>query len=94
MQINDLAHSKLAIWVGATTRTPAAGRVFRRWWQWGGANNLPRWPEVTAIVKRILKAYQQDAKDWQRINDWLDRISWPRFFKLTNLPFTKVHVDN
>lgn len=60
----------------------------------GGANNPPRWPEATAIVKRILKAYQQDAKDWQRINDWIDRIGGPRFFELTILPFTKFHVDN
>jgi sulfite reductase beta subunit len=50
----------------------------------GGANNLPRWLEATAIVKGILKAYQQDAKNWQRINDWIDHIGWPRFFKLTN----------
>ena len=60
----------------------------------GVPNNPPRWPEATAIVKRILRAYREDAKDWERINDWIDRIGWPTFFELTGLPFTKYHIDN
>jgi len=58
------------------------------------AVNPPRWPEATAIVKRILKAYKEDARDWERVNDWIDRIGWPRFFEATGLPFTKFHIDN
>ena len=60
----------------------------------GIPNNPPRWPEATAIVKKILYTYKEDAKDWERINDWIDRIGWPRFFELTELPFTKFHIDN
>ena len=26
-------------------------------------------------------------------NDWIDRVGWPRFFELTELPFTKFHID-
>ena len=33
-------------------------------------------------------------RDWERINDWIERIGWPRFFELTELPFTKYHIDN
>ena len=46
------------------------------------------------MVKRILRAYKEDARDWERINDWIDRVGWPRFFELTELPFTKFHIDN
>jgi len=60
----------------------------------GIPNNPPRWPEATAIVKRILRAYKEDARDWERINDWVERVGWPRFFELTELPFTKFHIDN
>ncbi|MCK5922700.1 MAG: hypothetical protein KAG66_17290, partial [Methylococcales bacterium] len=35
-----------------------------------------------------------DARDWERINDWIDRIGWSRFFELTVLPFTKYHIDH
>ena len=57
--------------------------------QRGGLLGIP-----AAIVKRILRAYKDDARDWERVNDWIDRIGWPRFFELTELPFTKFHIDN
>ena len=60
----------------------------------GIPNNPPRWPEATEIVKRILHAYREGARDWERMNDWIDRIGWPRFFEVTELPFTKFHIDN
>ena len=41
-----------------------------------------------------LALYDPDAKDWERINDWIERIGWPRFFEKTGLPFTKYHIDN
>jgi sulfite reductase beta subunit len=34
------------------------------------------------------------ASDWERVGDWIDRIGWPRFFELTDLPFTKYHIDD
>jgi sulfite reductase beta subunit len=57
-------------------------------------NNPPRWPEVATVVKKILNCYRDDAKDWERIGDWVERIGWPRFFELTELPFTKFHIDD
>ncbi|TNF89166.1 MAG: dissimilatory-type sulfite reductase subunit beta, partial [Gammaproteobacteria bacterium] len=38
--------------------------------------------------------YKDNARDWERLNDWIERIGWPRFFELTELPFTKFHIDN
>ena len=60
----------------------------------GIPNNPPRWPEAAAIVKTILRVYQEDALEWERVGDWVERIGWPRFFELTELPFTKYHIDN
>ena len=60
----------------------------------GLPNNPPRWPEVAEVVKKILYTYKKDARDWERIGDWVERIGWPRFFEMTGLPFTKFHIDN
>lgn len=94
MQINDAEHSKLAIWVGGNHSNARSKPSFQKLVAAGIPNNPPRWPEATSIVKRILKVYKADAREWERINDWIDRIGWPRFFELTNLPFTKYHIDN
>ncbi len=94
MQINDPEHSKLAIWVGGNHSNARSKPSFQKLVAAGIPNNPPRWPEATGIVKRILKEYKEGAKDWERINDWIDRIGWPRFFEVTGLPFTKYHIDN
>jgi sulfite reductase beta subunit len=94
MQINDPENSKLAIWVGGNHSNARSKPSFQKLVAAGVPNNPPRWPEATAIVKRILKEYKEGAKDWERINDWIDRIGWPRFFEVTGLPFTKYHIDN
>jgi len=60
----------------------------------GVPNNPPRWPEVSEIIKNILAVYRTDARNWERIGDWVERIGWPRFFELTQLPCTKFHIDN
>jgi len=80
-------------WV-VTIPTPVARPTFQKLVAAGIPNNPPRWPEATAIVKQILKAYREGARDWERVNDWIERIGWPRFFEVTGLPFTKYHVDN
>ncbi|HEC27181.1 MAG TPA: dissimilatory-type sulfite reductase subunit beta [Gammaproteobacteria bacterium] len=94
MQINDSEHSKLAIWVGGNHSNARSKPTFQRLVAAGVPNNPPRWPEVTAIVKKILNTYKADAKDWERMNDWIERIGWPQFFEKTGLPFTKYHIDN
>ncbi len=94
MQINDPEHTKLAIWVGGNHSNARGKPTFQKLVAAGIPNNPPRWPEATAVVKRILRAYRDDAHDWERINDWVERIGWPQFFERTGLPFTKFHINN
>ena len=94
MQINDSEHSKLAIFVGGKHSNARSKPMFHKLVAAGIPNNPPRWTEATAVVKKILSVYKNDAKDWERIGDWIERIGWPRFFELTELPFTKYHIDN
>ncbi|MGO9614079.1 MAG: dissimilatory-type sulfite reductase subunit beta [Dissulfurispiraceae bacterium] len=57
-------------------------------------NNPPRWPEVTAAVRTILEAYIAGANKHERVGEWVDRIGWEKFFKITGFPFTFQHIDD
>ena len=30
----------------------------------------------------------------ERNSEWIKRIGWPRFFELTDIPFTRHHIDD
>jgi sulfite reductase beta subunit len=94
MQINDPENSKLAIWVGGKHSSTRSRPAFHKLVVAGLPNNPPRWPEVAEVVKTLLYAYKNNARAWERMNEWIDRIGWPRFFELTGLPFTKYHIDD
>lgn len=57
-------------------------------------NNPPRWPEVVDAVKKILNAYEKGAMKHERVGEWIERIGWEKFFKVTGLPFTHQHIDD
>lgn len=57
-------------------------------------NNPPRWPEVVGIIKNIVEVYAKDARPLERLGEWIERIGWERFFKLTELPFLEQNIDD
>ena len=57
-------------------------------------NNFPRFPEVCETVKKILEAYAKDARKYERIGDWAERIGWEKFFEKCDLPFTEHLIDD
>lgn len=57
-------------------------------------NNFPRYPEVCADVKKIVEAYAADAKKYERIGDWAERIGWEKFFEKCDLPFSEHLIDD
>ncbi|MDK9705842.1 MAG: dissimilatory-type sulfite reductase subunit beta [Desulforhopalus sp.] len=57
-------------------------------------NTTPRWPETVAAVKKILVAYAADAKKYERIGEWAERIGWEKFFEKCDIPFTIKSIDD
>ena len=57
-------------------------------------NNTPRWPEVVQACKKILEAYAADARKYERIGEWAERIGWERFFEKCDIPFTEKSIDD
>ncbi len=94
MEINHPEHSKFAVWVGgknSNARTkPSAMKLVAH----GLPNNPPRWPEVSDAVRKILNAYREGARPWERVGEWIDRIGWPRFFELTGFEFDENMIDD
>jgi sulfite reductase beta subunit len=57
-------------------------------------NNTPRWPEMTTVIKKIIEVYAADAKKYERLGDWAERIGWERFFDKCELEFTHHLIDD
>jgi sulfite reductase beta subunit len=60
----------------------------------GVPNTHPRYPEVVQTVKQIIEAYAKDAKKYERVGDWAERIGWERFFDKCGIPFTEHLIDD
>ena len=60
----------------------------------GVPNTHARYPEAVNVVKQIIEAYAKDAKKYERIGDWAERIGWERFFDKCGIPFTQHLIDD
>ena len=57
-------------------------------------NNAPRWPETTEVIKKITETYAADARKYERLGEWAERIGWERFFEKCELEFTHHLIDD
>ncbi|WP_373501669.1 dissimilatory-type sulfite reductase subunit beta [Desulfococcus sp.] len=57
-------------------------------------NDMPRWPDMTATIKKMVETYAGDAKKYERLGEWAERIGWERFFEKCELPFTHHLIDD
>ncbi len=57
-------------------------------------NTPPRWPETVEAVKNIVEVYAKDARKYERVGEWAERIGWEKFFEKCNIPFTIKSVDD
>ena len=94
MQINSDESTKIAIWAGGKHSSTRSKPSFHKLVVANLPNNAPRWPEVGAVVKKILYAYKEDARHFERVGEWIERIGWQRFFEMIDNPFTRHHIDD
>ncbi len=57
-------------------------------------NEAPRWPQTVQTIRKIVEAYAADARKYERLGEWAERIGWERFFEKTELPFTHHLIDD
>ncbi|MBG0777679.1 MAG: dissimilatory-type sulfite reductase subunit beta [Desulfovibrionaceae bacterium] len=57
-------------------------------------NEPPRWPTLTKTIKHIIEVYSANAKKYERLGEWAERIGWEKFFELTGIEFTQHCIDD
>jgi len=94
MTLNDPDTDGISIWVGGKVSQARHEPMFSKLAIPYLPNNPPRWPEVVGAVKNIVEVYAQNARKYERMGEWIERIGWPKFFDLTGIEFTKYHIDD
>ena len=46
------------------------------------------------MIKHMVEIWAKDARPYERMGEWIERITWPRFFKLAGIKFQKEHIDD
>jgi sulfite reductase beta subunit len=94
VKINNPEGDGISIWVGGKVSNARHEPMFSKLAIPFLPNNPPRWPEVVEAVVNIVNVYAKNARKHERMGEWIERIGWPRFFKLAGIPFTKYHIDD
>jgi len=94
LPIANAKNDGVSIWVGGKVSNARSAPKFSKLAVPYLPNNPPRWPEVTNAVKTIVEVWASNARPYERMGEWIDRVGWARFFKLTGFEFTKQHIDD
>ncbi len=94
MPMNDPENDGISIWVGGKVSNARSAPKFTKLAIPFLPNNPPRWPEVVAAVTNIVNVYARNARRFERMGEWIERVGWPRFFELTGIEFTRYHIDD
>lgn len=94
MPLNDANNDGVSIWVGGKVSNARSMPMFSKLAIPFIPNNPPRWPEVVGAVKNIVEVWAANARKYERIGEWINRITWPKFFELTGIEFQKEHIDD
>jgi len=94
LPISDPENDGVAIVVGGKVSNLRSNPKFSKLVYPWLPNNPPKWPEVVNAIRGILEAYARNARKHERVGEWIERIGWEKFFKITGIPFTFQHIDD
>jgi len=94
LPLSDPLNDGVSIWVGGKVSNARAEPTFSKLAIPYLPNNPPRWPEVVQAVRKIVEVWAKGAHKYERMGEFIARIGWPRFFKLTGIEFQKEHIDD
>ncbi len=94
MPLNNPEYDGISIWVGGKVSNARHEPMFSKLAVPYIPNNPPRWPEVVAAVKNLVTIWTDNARPYERMGEWIERIGWPRFFEMAGIEFQKEHIDD
>ena len=94
VKINNAEGDGISIWVGGKVSNARHEPMFSKLAIPFLPNNPPHWPEVVEAVAKLVNVWKDNAKKHERMGEWIERIGWPKFFKIADLPFTRYHIDD
>jgi sulfite reductase beta subunit len=57
-------------------------------------NEPPRWPSTVAPIRKMVEVYAENARPYERMGEWIERIGWEKWFQLTGFEFSRHHIDD
>lgn len=94
MTLNDGEYDGLAIWVGGKVSNARTEPMFSKLAIPYIPNEPPRWPSAVEAVRKLVDVWANNARKYERMGEFIDRIGWPKFFEMTDIEFTKYHIDD
>lgn len=94
MPLADPEGSGIAILVGGKVSNTRTGPAFSKMVIPFLPNTPPRWPETVSAVKNILDTWAANARKYERVGEWAERIGWEKFFEVCDIPFTDKSIDD
>lgn len=84
----------VSIWIGGKVSNARHEPMFSKLAIPFITNNPPRWPEVTEAVTMLVDLWAKNAHKHERMGEWIERIGWPKFFRMSGIEFKKEHIDD
>ena len=94
VQINNAEADGISIWVGGKVSNARSQPMFSKLVIPFIPNDPPRWPGVVDAVVNLVDVYAKNARKHERMGEWIERIGWPKFFELADIPFSKYVIDD
>jgi sulfite reductase beta subunit len=94
LPIADPLNDGVSIWIGGKVSNARHEPMFSKLAIPFLPNNPPRWPEVVDAVKGLVDLWAANARKYERMGEWIERIGWPKFFRMSGIEFEKEHIDD
>ncbi|MEW5701781.1 MAG: dissimilatory-type sulfite reductase subunit beta [Candidatus Zixiibacteriota bacterium] len=94
MPLNNPLNDGVSIWVGGKVSNARHEPMFSKLAIPYLPNTPPRWPEVTEAVRNLVELWAKNARKYERMGEWIERIGWPKFFRMAGIEFRKEHIDD
>ncbi len=94
MPIADPLNDGVSIWVGGKVSNARHEPMFSKLAIPFIPNNPPRWPEAVEAIRGLVELWAANARKYERMGEWIERIGWPKFFKMSGIEFQKEHIDD